>query len=76
MDNREADSASHPPACTCKDCVARRLGKVRERGRFRSSSKISQTRDTSSDKIVPPNKYFVKLEEYKRKPLEILVEKQ
>ena len=54
MDNREADRASHPPACTCKDCVARRLGKVRERGRFRSSSKISQTRDASSDETVPP----------------------
>jgi len=27
MDNREANYAGHPPACTCKECVNRRLSK-------------------------------------------------
>lgn len=30
MDNREASHMEHPPACTCADCVAKRLKKQRK----------------------------------------------
>ncbi|GEM_PF-6686611 len=31
MDNREANSNRHPPACTCVDCVNRRLGITKQK---------------------------------------------
>ncbi len=52
MDNREADHAGHPPACTCRDCVARRLGEPIGRGW--TEPKSTPPRKASPSKTSPP----------------------
>jgi uncharacterized protein YkwD len=57
MNNREANNRSHPPACTCVDCVNRRLGIV-------TRKKHQPNRVPSSSAHTLPNNQFNTKREY------------
>ena len=56
MDNREANRANHPPACTCVDCVNKRLAHFNDVTKF--NTKHRDYKETINKNVwtpIPPN---------------------
>lgn len=54
IDDRDFVRGKHPPACTCKECTDRRLGKFRSQAPQKRGADTQKTRSTIRRGITPP----------------------